>query len=126
MTDRARRQRGGANRGDEPIDFSPLASDDAGLRAERVARHVMAAVTTRNAPRPDLAGAIVAVGPAALAAAALVALVIRLGPGSAAEQSVRPPTVGAALGVPPAAERVIRSPEPATGWELLTAFQDDR
>jgi hypothetical protein len=110
---------------DERIDFSPLTRGDDADREERAARHVMAAIAVRGAPRADLAGAIVAVGPAALAAAAIVALVIRLGPG-AAEPPVRPPTVGAALGVPPAAERVIRSPEPATGWELLTAFQDDR
>ena len=111
---------------DERIDFSLLARDEADAREERVARRVMAAVAARAAPRADLAGAIVAIGPAALAAAAIVALVIRLGPAATAEQRGRPPTVGAALGMPPAAERVIRSPEPATGWELLTAFEDDR
>jgi hypothetical protein len=110
---------------DERTDFGPLDAQRSG-REQRVVGRVMAEIATRAAPRSDLAGAIVRLGPTALAAAAALALVVRLGSGAQSAERLRPPTVGTALGMPPAAERVIRSPEPVNGWELLTAFQDDR
>jgi hypothetical protein len=109
---------------DERFDFAPVIGRD-GAREERVVRSVMRAVAARPAARRGLADAIVALGPGALAAAVALSLLVRIAPDPSGA-SVRPPTIGAALGMPAAAERVIRSPEPASGWELLTAFQESR
>jgi hypothetical protein len=94
------------------------------MREERVARGIMGAVGSRPRPRSDLSSAILTLWRPALAAAVLLVVVARLFPGDAAVRATRPSTVGAALGIPAAAERVIHRPRPATGQELLAAFTE--
>jgi hypothetical protein len=109
---------------DERIDFEPVIGARRSTREESVVRRVMQTIGARSAPRRDLAGAIVALGPGAVAAAAALALVLRFALGASPTSPTRPPTIGMALGIPAAAERAIRASEPVTGWELLTAFHE--
>jgi hypothetical protein len=108
------------------IDFEPAAGRHDDGREDRVVRNVLRALEARHAPRAGLADAILSLGPAAIAAAAALVLATRVVAGPGTAEQLPPPTVGTALGMPAAVERVIRSPDPASGWELLTAFQEER
>jgi hypothetical protein len=109
---------------DDRIDFGPLLDGQLESREQRVVTRVMTAVSTRAVPRADLVSSIVAVGRPSLAVAATVALAALLIPRVRDAAPTRPPTVGTALGIPLAADRVIRSAEPASAQELLAALEE--
>lgn len=109
---------------EERIDFSAILGEPGPEREERTVRSVMAVVAGRTSPRADLAGAIVALGRPALLVAVLLLLAIRLGLPAAPALMVTP-TVGTALGLPLAADQVIRGPQPATAQQLLLSLGGD-
>lgn len=107
---------------EEPNHWDAL-FDDVAVREERVVRSVLRALSSRATPSSDVWRAILVFGRPALAAAAAAAVIAGLAP-RAAPHASRPPTVGAALGLPLAAERVIHRAEPASAHELLAALQE--
>ena len=113
---------------DDRFDLGPLMDgyQEREEREERVVQSVMAALAWRAAPRADFAGAIVALGAPAMAMAGVVALAALIALRSQAGAPARPPTVGTALGIPRAAERVILGTQPASAQELLAALGEGR
>lgn len=110
---------------DERLDLAALFDARSAEREERVVRNIMNALATRARPRADVWSAILVVGRPALAAAAALALMAAMAPAPGPTTPHRPPTVGAALGLPLAVERVIHRAEPASAQELLAALQEE-
>ena len=111
---------------DERVEFDRLIEGSRDAREERVVRTVMSHARARGTPRPDLAESILAVGGPAFACALTVVLAIWLVPRRAPAMPTRPATVGAALGLPQAAERAIHAESPPPAEQLLAAFQEGR
>lgn len=111
---------------EERIDLDPLTDWEQEIRAERVIRRVMRSTVAQPGPRTDLLAAILLLGRPALAVAstvALVALVATARPGERPDTLI---TVGAALGVPPSVERVIRGEHAVDAGEMLAILGEMR
>jgi len=111
---------------DERVEFERLIEGARDVREERVVRNVMRHAGARGVPRADLADSILSLAAPAVMAALAVSiaawLVLRPGPATPA----RPATVGAALGLPRAAERAIHAEPPPSAQQLLAALQEER
>lgn len=110
----------------EPIDIGMLRDTAMRAREDRVVAAANARIGKRQVPPFDLAAAILALAPGAVVAASAIVLATVIGPVRSTGAGSRVITAGRAVGVPVAAEKMIRGTETLSMDALVIALEEGR